>query len=181
MKKLLYSECIFLMKSLISDLVLLAHALIVRPQLFVRKNPEKPKKCGRDNWNISTFQFEPQQKVMAILSAHGQIPVHFRTHLLCEKFYNWNVQSERPVSGLSRTFGSNGTIVFWTNVHTQRDTLPFCSQLPFRFKTDRDPPLEKKHIKNLSKKINWALDLNNSTLFMKFHLSWNSEKLKGIT
>jgi len=35
-------------KSLISDLVLLAHALIVRPQLFVSKNPEKPKKVSMD-------------------------------------------------------------------------------------------------------------------------------------
>jgi len=35
-------------KSLISDLILLAHALIVRPHLFVSKNPEKPKKVSVD-------------------------------------------------------------------------------------------------------------------------------------
>jgi len=35
-------------KSLISDLVRLAHALIVRPHLFVSKNPEKPKKVSVD-------------------------------------------------------------------------------------------------------------------------------------
>jgi len=36
------------LKSLISDLILLAHALIVRPQLLVSKNPEKPKKVSVD-------------------------------------------------------------------------------------------------------------------------------------
>ena len=35
-------------KSLSSDLILLAHALIVRPHLFVSKNPEKPKKVRVD-------------------------------------------------------------------------------------------------------------------------------------
>jgi len=35
-------------KSLISDLVRLVHALIVRPHLFVSKNPEKPKKVSVD-------------------------------------------------------------------------------------------------------------------------------------
>jgi len=35
-------------ESLISDLILLAHALIVRPHLFVIKNTEKPKKVSVD-------------------------------------------------------------------------------------------------------------------------------------
>ena len=34
--------------SLSSDLILLAHALIVRPHLIVSKNPEKPKKVSVD-------------------------------------------------------------------------------------------------------------------------------------
>ena len=32
------------LERLISNVILLAHALIVRPHLFVSKNPEKPKK-----------------------------------------------------------------------------------------------------------------------------------------
>jgi len=35
-------------KSLISDLILLAHVLIVRPHLLVCKNPEEPKKVNVD-------------------------------------------------------------------------------------------------------------------------------------
>jgi len=35
-------------KTLISNLILLAHALIVRPHLLVRKNPEEPKKVNVD-------------------------------------------------------------------------------------------------------------------------------------
>jgi len=36
------------LKSLSSDHILLAHALIVRPHLFVSKNPENPKKVSVD-------------------------------------------------------------------------------------------------------------------------------------